>query len=368
MVINDNNISTIFILLIETNAGSARLIEGLLQNAGDIDMEISWASRVEDGIRLAETKKFDLVLLDLEYNNALSVKILSDFYVKNTKLPIVVLTDKYDSKKYKQFIENGAIDLIVKGNMNSSELIKTIYFTVFRAKEKEHDDNIVVSLSYHVKSLLTSIKGSVDLIQKETFGKINSEQTELCLLASNNIKKMNSLIDDTVRFVTLSAGTYSMEFKNNNLKQVVKEAITFVRLDAENKDIEMVFDDKNNIQDCQFDHDSVLDLILSLLTNAIKFTKKGSIKIDCFEENRKACLSVKDTGIGIRKKDTKRIFEPFQLISLDEDMSQFSGTGLGLSVAKLITRLHGGELEVKSIYGKGAEFILCLPLGRSSKE
>jgi signal transduction histidine kinase len=362
-VIKDNNISIISVLLIGTNAGTARLIEGLLQKTGSIDMEISWASRVEDGVRLAETKKFDLVLIDLENNNNSGTKILSDFRIKNQKLPVVALTDKYDSEKYSQIIEKGAVDLIAKGNMTSSELIKTIYFTVFRATEKEHDDNLFVSLSYHIKSFLASIKGAVDLIRKETFGEINSEQIELCSLASNNIKKMNSLTDDIVEFVTLSAGTYPMEFTENNLKQTVKEAIAMVRLDAENKGIELKFNEGSNLPDCLFDHDSILDLILSILTNAIKFTKKGFIKIDCFTQNEKVYLSIKDSGIGIREKDTKRIFEPFQLISLDDDMKQSGGTGLGLPIAKVIAQLHGGNLEVKSTYGEGTEFIVSLPLG-----
>ncbi len=103
--------------------------------------------------------------------------------------------------------------------------------------------------------------------------------------------------------------------------------------------------------------DLIASLAKNLVGNAVKFTKKGSVEIACRKEGNNAVISVKDTGVGIEKDDTERIFEPFTKLEKSGE-----GLGIGLTICREIANLYGGHIDVQSVPGKGSTFTAVLPL------
>jgi signal transduction histidine kinase len=106
---------------------------------------------------------------------------------------------------------------------------------------------------------------------------------------------------------------------------------------------------------------------MNLVSNAIKFTDRGSVKIAArVARDGNVEIRVIDTGIGIKKEDTDKLFQPFQQIDMSLTRSR-EGTGLGLHLAKRLSALLGGDISAKSEYGRGSEFILTIPLRHKGK-
>ncbi|MGA9049023.1 MAG: ATP-binding protein [Dehalococcoidia bacterium] len=112
------------------------------------------------------------------------------------------------------------------------------------------------------------------------------------------------------------------------------------------------------------DQRRVEQVIYNLVSNAIKFTENGSVRVECSQKEGEVVTRVIDTGIGIEDKDIDQLFKPFHQI--DSGMvRQYDGTGLGLSICKKILDLLGGRIWVKSEWGKGSTFSFSLPVGRT---
>ncbi len=105
--------------------------------------------------------------------------------------------------------------------------------------------------------------------------------------------------------------------------------------------------------------DLIASLVKNLVSNAVKFTKKGSVEINCRKEGSNAVISVKDSGIGIKKPDSERIFEPFTKLEKSSE-----GLGIGLTICREVVDLYSGSINVKSVPGKGSTFTVVLPLQR----
>jgi signal transduction histidine kinase len=114
------------------------------------------------------------------------------------------------------------------------------------------------------------------------------------------------------------------------------------------------------------DRRRVEQIVLNLVGNAVKFTERGNIRIECSRRDDFVSIRVTDTGIGIKQSDFDRLFKPFQQIDAGT-MRQYEGTGLGLSICRKLTELLGGTIGFESEWGKGSTFTVSLPLrGRSA--
>ena len=355
----------ITVLLIENNAGNARLIESLLQDSQGYDIEISWASRMDDGLRLAKNKKFDLVLLDVDSKYLSDTETLSYFHTHYPNYPIVALVSTINANKICKYIANGATDILIKNRVTSADLLKSIFTTVLQSNKCKGGVLLLRGMSHYFKTHLTNIKASVDMISRETFGSVNEKQAELCSLASKNIQKLNALTDDIVEYSQLSNGEYNLRKKRDDIIQTIKEAITIVKRDAEKKGLRIYFEPSVDVPEIEYDHDSIQKVILSALINAIKFSDQGDIVVECFKKDHMVCTTIKDQGIGIPQQYIKDLFQPFFLVPLNEDYRKSQGTGLGLPISKKIAAIHGGDLKIESKKGHGTTVELQLPIEKT---
>ena len=102
-------------------------------------------------------------------------------------------------------------------------------------------------------------------------------------------------------------------------------------------------------------------MLINLINNAIKFSEKGTVRVECRLENDWVVTRVVDTGIGIKPEDVSKLFKPFQQLETGVTR-RYEGTGLGLSICRKLTELLGGEIRVDSQWGVGSTFAFTLPL------
>ena len=154
-----------------------------------------------------------------------------------------------------------------------------------------------------------------------------------------------------------------LEVTTFHLPDAIENALLLIRERASRHGIKLdrVIDDR--LGDFTGDERKVKQILVNLLTNAVKFTPEGGqIKVEATLGDSAAIISVKDTGIGIALEDQEAIFEEFRQVGTNYAQKR-EGTGLGLSLTRKFVEMHGGKIWVESELGKGATFMFTLPIG-----
>ena len=181
-------------------------------------------------------------------------------------------------------------------------------------------------------------------------------------MMKQNCYRLLRLINNLIDINKMDAGFMNMEFKNRNIIKVVEDITVSVAEYAKSYEIELVFDTEIEEKIVACDADKLERVMLNLLSNALKFTDKGGqiyINIFCHEDYIK--ISVKDTGIGIPAEMKDEIFDRFRQVDSSLRRKR-EGSGIGLSLVKLLVEAHGGEISVQSELGIGTEFIIKIPV------
>jgi signal transduction histidine kinase len=181
-------------------------------------------------------------------------------------------------------------------------------------------------------------------------------------LQVQNCYRLLRLVNNLIDITKMDVGYFDLKLTPCNIIQVLEDITMSVVEYIENKGINVIFDTDIEEQTMECDLDSIERIMLNLFSNAIKYTPEGgTIFVYVKVYNNTLEVSVKDTGIGIPKDKLNVIFERFKQV--DNLLTrQCEGSGIGLSLVKLLVELHKGQIYVESEYGKGSEFIINLPL------
>jgi signal transduction histidine kinase len=219
----------------------------------------------------------------------------------------------------------------------------------------------LATMSHELRTPLNAIAGYSELLKLELRGPITPEQRADLERIDRSQRHLLSLINDVLNFAKIEAGHVAVESKPMALGQVIQSLREFVEPQLREKDLRFkLADDLPEAEACA-DPDKVRQVLINLLSNAIKFTpEKGTIELQCHDDDKTLYICVTDTGSGIAADKLEAIFEPFVQVNRDY-ASRHEGTGLGLSISRDLARRMGGDLTVKSELGKGSEFVLSLP-------
>jgi PAS domain S-box-containing protein len=228
----------------------------------------------------------------------------------------------------------------------------------------------LASMSHELRTPLNSIIGFTGILLMGLTGKLNGEQMNQLGLVKKSAHHLLGLINDILDISKVEAGMMESFPEEFSLNELAREILAGVSVAAAEKGLELIcslpeglilFTDQRRLR----------QILINLVSNAIKFTTQGSIhlvgKLSLIDRTPVIRISVTDTGIGIRKEDMNRLFFPFQQV--DASLTKkFEGTGLGLYLSKKLANLLGGDVTAKSEYGKGCEFMVALPLRIDKKE
>ncbi len=231
-----------------------------------------------------------------------------------------------------------------------------------RQKLENMQMDFVANVSHELKTPLTTIKSYTETL---LCGQVDDKETsELFLgIIDTEADRMNRLVKDLLQLSRLEHKQETWNKKECNLIQLLKTVVTKVELTAKNKNLHLnyIFNDELRIMTV-IDRDGIEQVLLNVLSNAIKYTEEGGrIDIDAVQLNKTAHLVIADNGIGIPEKELSRVFERF--FRVDKARSRaMGGTGLGLSISKQIIEDHNGSIEIESKEGKGTKVTIKLPL------
>lgn len=238
--------------------------------------------------------------------------------------------------------------------------------------ESELKTQFLYNISHDLKTPLTSIYGYGKLLAGSS-NELDPQYREYAGIITKEADRLLQLILQILDVAKLSSGRIQLDKQQVNFNELVKNpAIESLVEFAEKKGLAFEVDIEYDVPVIEADPNRLIQVLVNLVGNAIKFTDQGSISIKVARVSSKSKfvrIDVKDTGTGISKEDRNKLFKKFyQVQRKGLTVQEGSGTGLGLSIAKEIVGLHGGKIKVESEPGKGSTFWFTLPISGAGKK
>ena len=223
----------------------------------------------------------------------------------------------------------------------------------------------LANMSHELRTPLNSIIGFSKVLLNRLDGDLTERQEAYVKSVHNSSRHLLELINGILDFSRIEAGKFEMRPEKLNLYDVVEECIESSLPLVRDKRVKLERDVPVDLPDIYADRTRVKQVLLNLVSNAIKFTSAGRVLVQVRRELDALHVSVADTGIGISPADLARLFEPFQ--RLDNPLAQQAdGTGLGLAISKKFVELHRGRIWAESRESQGSTFHFTLPLSAAA--
>jgi GAF domain-containing protein len=223
-----------------------------------------------------------------------------------------------------------------------------------------HKSEFLANMSHELRTPLNAIIGFSEVLSEGMFGEINEKQTEYLKDILESGQHLLSLINDILDLSKIEAGRMELEATDFDLPSAIENALILVRERASRRGITLERTVDERLGEIRADERKVKQVLLNLLSNALKFTPEGGrIDVRADVQDEMVEVSVADTGVGIAPEDQEAVFEEFRQVGTAA--KKVEGTGLGLALSRKFIELHGGRIWVKSQVGAGSMFTFTLP-------
>lgn len=245
--------------------------------------------------------------------------------------------------------------------------LATLFQDVTRFKQLDRmKSELMATVSHEFRTPLTSINMTIDILQEEIIGRINSQQRELLKAAKDDSIRLIKLVKELLDLSRLESGKYQMKMDQVSLQQLVDESLKPLTLLMKEKQIDLEVNIDQNFPIFWGDQQQLSWAIINLVNNALRYTPQhGKITIAAEQKNGEIYVHIADTGRGIPKEALETIFEKF--VQMKEPTDSTPGSvGLGLAITKQVVEAHGGKIWVESELGRGSTFTFTMPIARKS--
>jgi signal transduction histidine kinase len=223
-----------------------------------------------------------------------------------------------------------------------------------------HKDEFLASMSHELRTPLNAVIGFSEVLLEQMFGDVNKKQEEYLNDILTSGRHLLSLINDILDLSKIEAGRMDLHLEEFDVAVAIDNALVLVRERATRKGLSLDWKTGGEMQTIRADQRKFKQVLLNLLSNALKFTPEGGkIALRATMHNGQVEVAVSDTGVGIAKEDHQAVFEEFRQVG--DALKRREGTGLGLALSRKFVELHGGRMWLESEPGRGSIFSFTLP-------
>lgn len=285
---------------------------------------------------------------------------------KKTDLTIIDSITSVLSYKIKDLELSNVFKIQLKALKNAVQETNDAYRTIKSQNKKivaadKIKNEFLASVSHELRTPLNAIIGFSDILTSQVYGDLNDKQVAYVKDIQIAGIQLLGMVNEILDISKIEANAIKLVKRYFEVSRPVIETCNILMPLIKNKNINLSYHIDKDI-DIFADYQKIQQVLYNLLSNAIKYTPdKGSIVITVTNTAKKVRFSIKDSGIGIDKKDQKRIFGKFVQLE-DAFYKKETSTGLGLTITKQLVEMHKGTIKIISEKGKGAEFIVTLPI------
>jgi signal transduction histidine kinase len=383
--------NTLRVFLADDDQDDYVLTRELLRGIDRHKFQLDWAPTYGEALEAVERNQHDLYLFDYHLGEADGLELLRAALARGCKAPIILLTGHENWEIDVEAMKAGAADYLVKGDLHSKLLERSIRYALERkqaeeklksyAAEIEHKNQelaeavrvareatelksqFLANVSHEIRTPMNGVLGMTGLMLDS---ELTEEQRDWAETAYRSAEGLLAIIDGILDISRIEAGKLELERGELRPAQVAEEVVRLLSERARAKGLAL---------HCSTCPDACYPLIgdalrlrqvlMNLVGNAIKFTEQGSVSISIsapairfqgkFEDPVKLMFEVTDTGIGLSEEARKRLFQPF--VQADGSITRkYGGTGLGLAISRQLVELMGGDIGIESQPGVGSRF------------
>ncbi|NVJ06196.1 hybrid sensor histidine kinase/response regulator [Myxococcus sp. AM001] len=358
------------LLLVEDNAGDARLLQEELREIATARFDVLHVERLADAVHVLGSASVDAVLLDLSLPDGQGLANIPRLLSAAPSVPLVVLTGTDDEQLAVQAVHEGAQDYLVKGQVTGALLVRALRYAIERKRVEEglkreeaarqtavFREQFLGVLGHDLRNPLQAISGNAALLLR--YGVLAEPQRKAVNRISISADRMARMINDLLDFTrTRLGGGYPLTRARVNLHDVLRQVVEELEVAHPMRRFELTLSGKGW---GEWDADRIAQAASNLVGNAVQYSPEDTaVSVSVRDEEGGVRMEVHNWGLPIPQERLPHIFDPF-VRAQDMRSAQRNGLGLGLYITHEIVRAHGGLLRVTSTPEAGTRFWLCLP-------
>lgn len=346
---------------------------------------------------------FDCVFLDYRLPDRDGLALIQELQTRGIKVPLIVLTGQGDEQIAVELMKAGASDYLLKSKISPEILEKTLRSAIrlyeaeqaveltqqrlrvnnkiltrqnqelARQRQQIESQNLklqelsqlksqfLASMSHELRTPMNAIMGFSQLLLRQYPDPLTEQQLDIVNRIFNNSQNLLIMLNEVLDFSKIEAGYVELSLSEFNLSKLVLITVEEIRSLATNKNLQLNVETNLKNPYIVNDQNCVKRILINLVSNAIKFTETGEVKVKISELTAQIVeIAVKDTGCGIPQKSLREIFDAFRQV--DQSITRrYGGTGLGLAITDSLVKMMGGKITVTSELGQGSDFRVELP-------
>ncbi len=328
----------------------------------------------------------DIIIFDVETPDVDGVSMLEKVKQLLPQVEVIITAIKTKTALFSTFAPENVFSFIQKpfephelvSLVNKAYERKLFIKKIFDLEQiDKHKDELLSFISHELKTPIMVITNAAELIlweisrPKQSFDEVencNKRIKTMLEMMTRQLRRIKNNVENLLDYTRIEAGTIKIVKRKVSVLKLLKEVISEAEYLVRQKKLSLLYPEKLDDVEIEVDEEGIKKVLLNLISNAVKFTNEaGKIFVSYKVLEDRVEFVVEDTGIGIEKKNLKKIFEKFYRV---EQVSgkKIEGLGLGLAICKRIVELHGGKIWAESKgLGKGSKFMFYLPLKNKTK-
>jgi signal transduction histidine kinase len=336
---------------------------------GEISFDISLAENAEDALEMIEADKPDILLLDYKLPGMSGLDLLDRLSEEDAGILTVMITAYASLETAVSAIKRGAFDFLAKPftpeelrsivRKASQSIILARQVKRLAEEKRRIRFEFISVLGHELKAPLNAIDGYLAMFKDRSAGEEVVNYDRMVDRSIARIEQMRKLIADLLEMTKIESGQRRRHIELLNLKALAQSSIETMMPDAELRNIDVELNANGGVE-MNADRQEIEIVLNNLISNAIKYNKDdGSVKVDISRKDSEVNIRVSDTGIGLSKEESARLFNDFVRIK-NQKTKHIEGSGLGLSTVKKIAGMYGGEVLLDSVPDEGSVFTVII--------